>query len=83
MRDDLMANDYKVKAVRSTVEALDYIKNHHPDLFIIGSDASGTPPKDLYASLEPSVRDAKVTPLVMEENFFSTELIENVRKALE
>lgn len=83
MRDDLIAEDYKVKVVRSSVEALDHIKNHHPDLFIIGSDVSGTPPKELYASLEPSIRDAKVMPLVMEENFFSTELIENVKKVLE
>ena len=82
MRDELMAVDYKVKVVRSSVEALDHIKNHHPDLFIIGSDISGVSPKELYQSLETVIREEKVTPLVMEESFFSNELIERVNSII-
>ncbi|MCR5672645.1 MAG: response regulator [Lachnospiraceae bacterium] len=82
MRDDLMVGGYKVKVVRHTVEAADHIKNHHTDLFIIGSDDMGAEPRDLYSSLEPVIREAGVIPLVMEESFFSTELLEKVDKAV-
>ena len=82
MRDDLMAGGYKVKVVRQPVEAADHIKNHHVDLFIIGSDDMGAAPRDLFSSLEPVIREAGVIPLVMEESFFSTELIEKVNEVV-
>ncbi len=83
MRDTLSANDYKVKVVRSTVEAIDYIKNHHPNLFIIGRDSAGATPQEVYNSLDRIIRDERVIPLVMEENFFSTELVDRVKAALD
>ncbi len=82
MRDNLLANDYKVKVVRSTVEAIDYIKNHHPNLFIIGRDSSGVEPQQVYESLERIIRDERVLPLVMTENFFTTELIDRVNEVM-
>lgn len=82
MRNNLTANNYKVKVVRSSVEAVDHIKNHHPELFIIGQDSSGVSPRDVYDSLEDLIRAEHVTPLVMEENFFSTELIDRVNEIL-
>ena len=80
MRNNLTANNYKVKVVRSSVEAVDHIKNHHPELFIIGHDSSGVSPQEVYESLENLIRAEHVTPLVMEENFFSTELIDRVNE---
>ncbi len=82
MRNNLSANNYRVKVVRSSMEAVDYIKNHHPDLFIIGKDSSGVSPEDVYESLSSFLRDERVIPLVMQENFFSTELVERVKAAL-
>ena len=82
MRDNLLANNYKVKTVRNTVEAVEYIKNHHPNLFIIGRDSSGVAPQAVYESIDRIIRDERVIPLVMEENFFSTELIDRVKAAL-
>ena len=82
MRNNLTANNYKVKVVRSSVEAVDHIKNHHPELFIIGHDSSGVSPQEVYESLENLIRAEHVTPLVMEENFFSTELIDRVNEIL-
>ena len=82
MRDNLLANNYKVKTVRNTVEAVEYIKNHHPNLFIIGRDSSSVAPQAVYESIDRIIRDERVIPLVMEENFFSTELIDRVKAAL-
>ena len=82
MRENLVANNYKVKVTRTTVDAVDYIRNHHPNLFIIGTDSAGVSPKEVYKSLEKVIREEKVKPLVMEENFFTTELIELVNEAL-
>lgn len=83
MRDNLSANNFKVKVVRTTVEAVDYIKNHHPNLFIIGRDTAGATPQQVYESLDRVIRDERVIPLVMEENFFTTELIDRVNAALQ
>ncbi len=83
MRENLISNDYKVKVVRTTVDAIDYIKNHHPNLFIIGHDSAGVAPQEVYNSLDKVIRDERVIPLVMEESFFSSELIDRVRSALD
>ncbi len=82
MRDNLTANNYKVKVVRTTVEAVEYIKEHHPNLFIIGRDQSGVNPQTVYESLSSVIRSEKVVPLVMEETFFTSELIDRVNAAL-
>ncbi len=82
MRESLSANNYKVKVVRTSVEAVDYIRSHHPNVFIIGHDSSGVEPGKVYDSLESVIRQERVIPLVMEENFFSTELIDRVKNAL-
>ena len=82
MRDNLTANNYKVKVVRTTVEAVEYIKAHHPNLFIIGRDSSGVNPQTVYESLSSVIRSEKVVPLVMEETFFTSELIDRVNAAL-
>ena len=82
MRESLTANNFKVKVVRTSVEAFDHIQDHHPNVFIIGHDSSGVAPSDVYDSLESVIRQERVIPLVMEENFFSTELIDRVNKAL-
>ena len=82
MRDNLLANNYKVKVVRNSMEAVDYIRSHHPHLFIIGRDSSGVDPRDVYSSLDGVIRQERVIPLVMEENFFSSELIDRVKDAL-
>ena len=83
MRDILIDNQYKVKVVRTSVDAVDYIRGHHPSLFIIGRDSSGVSPQAVYDSLEKVIRDERVIPLVMEENFFTTELIDRVKGALD
>ena len=82
MRSTLLAADFKVKVVRSCVEAVDHIRGHHPSLFIIGHDSSGAGPREVYQSIADVIRNERVIPLVMEENFFSTELIERVNEAL-
>ncbi len=82
MRESLSANNFKVKVVRTSVEAVNHIKDHHPNVFIIGHDSSGVSPSDVYNSLESVIRQERVIPLVMEENFFSTELIDRVNNAL-
>ena len=82
MREMLTENDFRVKAVRSTMEAVDYIKNHHPNLFIIGRDMGGEEPQQVYESLETVIRNERVIPLVMEDNFFTAELIDRVKGAL-
>ena len=82
MRESLTANNFKVKVVRTSVEAVDHIKSHHPNVFIIGHDSSGVEPSVVYDSLESVIRKERVIPLVMEENFFSTELVERVNDAL-
>ena len=82
MRESLTANNFKVKAVTTSVEAVNHIKDHHPNVFIIGHDSSGVAPSDVYDSLESVIRKERVIPLVMEENFFSTELIDRVKNAL-
>ncbi len=82
MRDNLISNNYKVKVTRNSMEAVDYIKSHHPNLFIIGRDSSGVSPQEVFDSLDRVIRDERVIPLVMEENFFSSELIDRVNAAL-
>lgn len=82
MREILIANDYKVKVSRATVEAVEYIKNHHPSLFIIGRDSAGVEPNDVYRSLESVIRAEHVIPMIMEESFFATELIDRVKEVL-
>ncbi len=82
MRESLSANNFKVKVVRTSVEAVNHIKDHHPNVFIIGHDSSGVSPSDVYNSLESVIRQERVIPLVMEESFFSTELIDRVNNAL-
>ncbi len=82
MRDDLLKNGYKVKAVRTSVEVAEYVKNHHPNLVIIGRDSSGAEPLEVYDSLEKIIRAERVKSLIMEDSFFSTELVERVREAL-
>lgn len=82
MRSTLLANNFKVKAVRTSVEAVNHIRGHHPNLFIIGRDSAGVAPREVYASLSDVIRNERVIPLVMEENFFTTELIDRVNEAL-
>ncbi|MCR5302159.1 MAG: response regulator transcription factor [Lachnospiraceae bacterium] len=82
MREVLIANDYKVKVLRATVEAIEYIRNHHPNLFIIGRDSSGVEPNDVYKSIEGVIRSEHVITMVMEESFFDSELIDRVKAAL-
>lgn len=82
MRDDLLQNGYKVKAVRTSVEVVEYVKNHHPNLVIIGRDSSGAQPLEVYTSLEKIIRAERVKSLIMEDSFFSTELVDRVREAL-
>ena len=83
MRDTLLTNDYKVKVVRSTVDAVEYIKSHHPDLFIIGRDPSGIEPQEVYDSIASTIRSEGVVSLIMEETFFTSELVDHVKKALD
>jgi CheY-like chemotaxis protein len=82
MRDNLIAEGYKVKVVRSSVEAVDHIRNHHPDLFVIGRDSTGVSPQEVFESLESIIRKEGVIPIVVEENLFSSELIDKVKEAL-
>jgi len=82
MRDSLTAEGYKVKGVRTSVEAVDYIRDHHPNLFIIGHDSSGVDPQAVYDSIAELIRNERVISLVMEENFFTSELIDRVKEAL-
>ncbi len=82
MREALSSAGYKVKAVRTTVEAVDHIRDHHPSVFIIGHDSSGVEPQRVYDSLSSLIRNERVIPLVMEENFFTPELLDRVRKAV-
>jgi CheY-like chemotaxis protein len=82
MRDNLTANNFRVKVVRSSVEAVEHIKAHHPKLFIIGRDSAGVEPREVFETIGELVRAEHVIPLVMEENFFSTELIDRVNEAL-
>ena len=72
MRAILTEQNYKVRVVRTSMEAVDHIRNHHPNLFIIGRDSSGVSPQEVYESLDK----------IMEENFFSPELIDRVKAAL-
>ncbi|MBO4903677.1 MAG: response regulator [Lachnospiraceae bacterium] len=82
MRSILTENNYKVRVVRTSMEAVDHIRKHHPNLFIIGRDSSGVEPQDVYESLAKIIREERVIPLVMEENFFTTELLDRVSSAL-
>ena len=82
MRAILTEQNYKVRVARTSMEAVDHIRNHHPNLFIIGRDSSGVSPQEVYESLDKIIRDERVIPLVMEENFFSPELIDRVKAAL-
>ena len=82
IRDNLTANSYKVKVVRSSVEAVDHIRAHHPEVFSIGHDMSGASPQEVFATLDEVIKAERVIPLVMEETFFSSELIERVNGAL-
>ncbi len=82
MRDTLTANNFKVKVVRSVVEAIDHIRDHHPDLFIIGHDSAGAKPQEVYEAVRRVVIDERVIPLVIEDDLFATELIDRVNAAL-
>lgn len=82
MRAILTEQNYKVRVARTSMEAVDHIRKHHPNLFIIGRDSSGVSPQEVYESLDKIIRDERVIPLVMEENFFSPELIDRVKVAL-
>ncbi len=82
MRAILTEQNYKVRVARTSMEAVDHIRKHHPNLFIIGRDSSGVSPQEVYESLDKIIRDERVIPLVMEENFFSPELIDRVKAAL-
>ena len=83
MRETLLSNDYKVKVARSIIEAVDYIKSHHPDMFIIGRDSAGTSPQEVYESVASVVKKEGVVPLIMEETFFTSELVDRVKRALD
>ena len=82
MRAILTEQNYKVRVARNSMEAVDHIRNHHPNLFIIGRDSSGVSPQEVYESLDMIIREERVIPLVMEENFFTPELIDRVKQAL-
>ncbi len=82
MRDTLLENNYKVKVTRNTLSAVEYIREHHPDLFIIGRDASGNEPQKVYESIAPSIRSEGTIAIVMEETFFTAELVDRVRDVL-
>jgi CheY-like chemotaxis protein len=83
MRETLLSNDYKVKVARSIIESVDYIKSHHPDMFIIGRDSAGTSPQEVYESVASVVKKEGVVPLIMEETFFTSELVDRVKRALD
>ena len=83
MRETLLSNDYKVKVVRRTIEAVEYIKAHHPDLLIIGRDSAGITPPEVYDSIASVIKNEGVVPLIMEETFFTSELVDRVKKALD
>ena len=82
MRSTLLDSGYKVKVVRTSVEAVDHIRDHHPNLFIIGHDSSGVEPQKVYDSIAGLIRNERVIPILMEESFFTSELIDRVREAL-
>ncbi|MCR5687402.1 MAG: response regulator [Lachnospiraceae bacterium] len=82
MRTILTDSDFRVKAVRSTMEAAEYIMAHRPNVFIIGSDQSGAKPQEVYDSLESEIRSCQVVPILIGEDFFATELIDRVKAAL-
>lgn len=83
MRDTLLTNDYKVKVVRCTFDAVEYIKTHHPNMFIIGRDQSGLAPREVYDSIASTIRSEGVVSLLMEDTFFTSELVDLVKRALD
>lgn len=82
MRDTLADNGYKVKIVKNMVEAAEYMKKHHPQLFLIGHDSAGVSPGGIYESLSSVMYNEGVVGVLMEKQLFSQELLDIVSKAL-
>ena len=49
---------------------------------MIGRDSTGVSPQEVFESLESIIRKEGVIPIVVEENLFSSELIDKVKEAL-
>lgn len=82
MRDTLLGAGYKVKIVKNMVDAADYITIHKPGVFVIGYDSAGTTPSQVKEALLDVMRENHVAPVLMEKQFFSKELLDNVILAL-
>jgi len=82
MRDTLVEAGYQVKAVRTMLEAANYSDVHDVDLIVIGRDLTGNKPQEIHDSMSALVRRRGIRTLVMEQQYFSDELLENVNRVL-
>lgn len=82
MRETLTENLYTVKICIGAYEAARYMKNHRPDLVIIGEDYSGADAKEVYKVLSGILFAKNIQSITIEEPCFSIELIDRVKKAL-
>lgn len=82
MRDTLVEAGYKVKPVRNMMEAMEYMRSHHPNIFVIGNDSTGVGPREIYDSLSNVIHEERVVAILMESPFFSSELLDRIRENL-
>lgn len=82
MRETLTEAGYKVKLVKNMLEAIEYMRSKHPNIFIIGSDSACESPQEIYDSLSHVMHEERVVGILMEKPFFSQELLDKVRENL-
>lgn len=82
MKETLTGAGYKVRIVRNMLEAIEYMRSRHPNIFIIGSDLTCKSPQEIYDSLSYVMREEHVVGILMEKPFFSQELLDKVRENL-
>ena len=82
MRATLMEAGYKVKLVKNVMDAVGYMKSHRVGAFIIGRDNSAAAPSEVYETVSETLKQQRVAGIIMENKFFSQELLDVVKDAL-
>ena len=83
MKKTLEGAEYKVKILAAPIQAVEYLQRHKVDLMIIGKDVAGNKPSDIMQEMDASLQLNRTKVLLMNEPFFSDELLEKVREVFE
>lgn len=82
MRNVLSNDVYTVKTARNIIDAVDMLGMSNPDLLIIGNDFMGTKARDIYEQLTDIIRSKSMRTMILDKEYFDSELLDSVRDCL-